>query len=165
MGAKLLTATFVVLFGLQTPACQNCDTSGDPIDYTEGITDPTRTSYESTPLNGEWLHFPPGRTYDLRHNLRDDPNGPLLVQSYVSFKSRLSEGAGSTTENPNNFSESAGNQVVYESTEKPQTIRVRNDTCADFYVRIVAMVAPGTGLQSLGGAGGDASTGGSAGVP
>jgi hypothetical protein len=157
VGPKLLAAALIALFGVQVPGCQQCDTTGqDPILFTEGITDPTRTTYETTPINGTWLHFPPGRIFDLRHNLR----GPVLAPlSYVSFKARLTpdeDEDDTSMDNPNNFSESAGNQVVFEEPDedKEHTIRVRNDTCSEFYIRIVATTAPGAGQMSLGGAAG-----------
>jgi hypothetical protein len=154
VGPKLLAVALLVLFGVQAPGCQQCDTTGqDPILFTEGITDPTGMTYESTPINGEWLHFPPGRVFELRHKLR---YGVVSLQSYVSFKPRLTDEGSGSNENPNNFAESAGNQVVFEETCEPQTIQIRNDTCSEFYVRIVATAAPGADLQSFcsGGAGG-----------
>jgi hypothetical protein len=155
VGAKLLTTAIVVLFGLQAPACQQCDTLDEnPILFTEGITDDAGTTYETTPIDGTWLHFPAGRRFDLRHNLR---GRVITVQSYVSFRDRLSpeEEDEDDAENPNNFTESAGNLVVYEKSLDPQVIRIRNDSCENsLYVRIVATSRPETDLQSLGGAGG-----------
>ncbi len=161
---KLLGAALIALFCVQVPACQQCDTTGqDPILFTEGITDPTGMTYESTPINGEWLHFPPGRVYRLRHQLR---YGVVSLQSFVSFKARLTDEGSGSNENPNNFSESAGNQVVFEEICIPQTIQIRNDTCSEFYVRIVATAAPGADLQSFcsGGDGGDGGAGGAGGA-
>jgi hypothetical protein len=151
VGPKLLMTALVVLFGLQAPACQQCDTLDEKeILFTEGITNSAGTYYETAPLDGEWLHFPAGRRFDLRHNLR----GPALVKSYVSFKPRLVDDEKDSTEDPNNYSEGAGNQVVFEPVDDPQIIRVRNDTCSESYLRIVAITAGDSDLQSLGGAGG-----------
>lgn len=138
------------------PGCQDCDTSGVEVKFSQGTTSADRTHYESSPVDGEWLHFPPGRRYQLRHNLRE---GFLTVQSYVAFPDDRDSG-----KSPTSYAEAAGNQVVFETEDvPPDVIQVRNDTCAEFFVRVVADVVPTSGLESIGGAGG-ASNGGSGGV-
>jgi hypothetical protein len=129
------------------PGCQDCDTAGVAVKFSQGTTSADRTHYESSAVDGEWLHFPPGRRYLLRHNLRP---GALTVQSYVAFPDDQDSG-----KSPSSYAESAGNQVVFETDKvPPQTIQVRNDTCAEFFVRVVADVAPTNGLESVGGNGG-----------
>lgn len=132
------------LFAFGVTACGACDTTGqDPIEYTEGITTggDDLWQYESTAVNDDWLHFPAGRIYDLVHGL---PGTPQRWSAYVSFNSRLEPLAGSgTTTNPNNAAPAAGNQVVVDAKWGPDIIRIRNDTCAEVYVRLEAQFVLG----------------------
>lgn len=132
------------LFASGATACGACDTTGqDPIHYTDGIT--TRSEpvwiYESTAVNDEWLHFPAGRIYDLVHGL---PGTPQTWSADVSFDRRLEPTSGSgTASNPNNAAPTAGNQVVVDAKWGPDIVRIRNDTCAEVYVRFVAQFVIG----------------------
>ena len=122
-GALLLTA-----FLAQTlSGCGGCDTSGqDPIEFRGGNINASRTVYETGAFDDDLLHFPPGRVYDLVHGLLREPH---TIHTYVSFDRRLQGDA--------NLADSAGNQVVIESATN-ELIRVRNDTCAEFYLRVAA---------------------------
>jgi hypothetical protein len=126
-------------FGFATSACGACDTTGqDPIEYKEGITTSSESVwlYESTAVNDEWLHFPPGRIYDLVHGL---PGTPQTWSANISFKNRLEPLSGSgTAQDPNNAAPAAGNQVVVDAKWGPNIVRIRNDTCAEVYVRFDA---------------------------
>jgi hypothetical protein len=158
--SKAPLASLALLAGLWLPltGCQDCDTTGQtPIDYTQGTTNASRTHYESSPVHGEWLHFPAGRVYVLETNMVD---GSLSVQSWVAFPDDHDSG-----KNPASYTEAAGNQVIIEDGDQ-RHIKIRNDTCAEFFVRIVANVAPTNGLASMGGgsaggAGGASASGGS----
>jgi len=100
------------------------------------------------------LHFPQGRTYDLMHGLG---TVPVSVDVFLSFRDRLtSTGSKDDKTQPNNVAESAGNQAVIEVWDE-ERIRVRNDTCAEFYLRAVVIADPD--LASM------ASIGGGAGAP
>jgi hypothetical protein len=118
----------VVLGALLTlPACGTCDTDGQtPVRYTEGTTNADTTRYETNPIDGRYLDFPAGRVYDLAHDLNQTPS---VVLSYLSFSAEPTSGHG-------DFAESAGNQVVVERVDD-EVVRVRNDTCADMYLRVV----------------------------
>lgn len=134
----------VLGLALWAGGCGACDTTSQrPIVFSEGITtnaDPLWI-YESTAVNDDWLHFPPGRTYDLEHGL---PGTPQSWKADVSFKNRLEPAAGSgTTEDPNNAAPAAGNQVVVDAKWGPNIVRIRNDTCADVFVRFVAYFGAG----------------------
>lgn len=124
--------------------CGACDTTNQaPIEYREGITTEAGPLwiYESTAVNDDWLHFPPGRIYDLFHGL---PGIPQTWDADVSFKSRLDPGGDSgTSQNPNNAAPAAGNQVVVDAKWGPNIVRIRNDTCAEVYVRFVALYGEG----------------------
>lgn len=98
------------------------------------------------------LHFPQGRTYDLVHGLGYTPTD---VNIFLSFRERLTEsGDKDDKTEPNNVAQSAGNQAVIELWND-EVIRVRNDTCAEFYLRAVVVGDPDLAAQSaLGGAAG-----------
>lgn len=121
------------------------DGSGELVPYSEGQTNAERTYYQSGPIQGPYLHFPSGRIFELEHDLLEAPTD---VVSWLSFDEDALLGN-------NNVAEAAGNQVVIECVSGPEPgedgserkgiIRVRNDTCSDFYLRVVGEVG-GTGL-------------------
>jgi len=117
-----------VLVALWTTACgTTCDREGDheDIPFEGGSVNASGTVYETSDWTGPLLHFPAGRRYLLDvHGLRSRPE---LVNTYVAFEER-----------PDNLSESAGNQVVIEAVDT-EVVVVRNDTCAEFFLRVVAM--------------------------
>lgn len=136
-------------------ACSPCRVGGqDPVEFTEGLTNQSRTVYQTGGVSDEMLHFPQGRTYDLMHGLG---TVPVSVDVFLSFRDRLtSTGSKDDKTQPNNVAESAGNQAVIEVWDE-ERIRVRNDTCAEFYLRAVVIADPD--LASM------ASIGGGAGAP
>jgi hypothetical protein len=146
----LLLLLPLTLGGAALPGCSGCDTQGAaPLEYLDGTVSTDGRLYESTPVDGDMLHFPPGRIYDLVHGLGVRP---ASVHGYVSLAPRLeSEGDPYDAQRPNNVTESAGNQLVIERWDE-QVIRVRNDTCAEWYVRVVAIADPSS--LAVGGAGG-----------
>lgn len=93
--------------------------------------------YTSSEWNGPWAHFPAGRTIDFKHALGVMPQ---FVSTYVSFKEAGIRGDDSASEN-------AGNQGLIRCVDT-QTIRIYNDTCAEFYIRVVA-ISTQTGEQSV----------------
>jgi hypothetical protein len=58
---------------------------------------------------------------------------PYLVTSYIAFNRVIEQDDDGNT---GNYAESAGNQVVVECQDE-ERVRVRNDTCADMYLRVV----------------------------
>jgi len=123
-------AVCAVLLGLS--GCGSCKTRGqEPIEYRGGHTiPPDNLVYETSAPFGEYLHFPAGRTYDLMHELAATP---YLVASYIAFNRVIEQDDDGNT---GNYAESAGNQVVVECQDE-ERVRVRNDTCADMYLRVV----------------------------
>lgn len=132
--------------------CSGCDTGGQsPVRYEDGEVSADGRLYETTPIDAELLHFPPGRIYDLVHGLGETP---VSVQGYVSLSRRLTpDGDPYDPEHPNNVTETAGNQLVIERWDD-EIIRVRNDTCAEWYVRVVAIGSGDVAPVNTGGAGG-----------
>jgi len=148
LGASLLALCLSGGTALGT-GCSNCSTSGqDPVEFTGGITNESRTIYQSSAIDGEWLHFPQGRIYELKHGLGAKP---FTTDVFVSFTKTVTE----------NYAPSAGNQAVFEPTSRDDTIRVRNDTCAEFFIRVVAFADPDS--VASGNEMGDGAMGGQAG--
>ncbi|HVU01439.1 MAG TPA: hypothetical protein VHE30_06790 [Polyangiaceae bacterium] len=115
------------------PACGNqCDRNPDepPVPWKGGDTDLVRMTYESAPLGGPFLDFPPGRTYRFFHGLHGVPR---LVKANISF-AEFPTGEGTDSEG---FVDPAGNQVTYEAVTD-EYVDVRNDTCSDVRIRLYA---------------------------
>ena len=140
---------FVTLVLGNLAACaQNCpqESEDTPKRYTDGTTSADRTYYETNDWKDAFVNFPAGRRYALVHGLRDTP---IELKSYLAFESHPFPSSGKGF-----VAESAGNQVLIEDVND-EFIRVRNDTCEHFYLRIVAStVAPSD--EGSGGAGGAA---------
>ena len=112
------------------PGCSGtCSTSGqNAIEYTGG--DRVGPSYETTPVDGTWLDFPAGRRYKLMHHFGTTR---YRYSGYLAFDPhpvpQYEGGVG-------NFSQAAGNELIYENPN-PDFLQVRNDTCAEYYLRVV----------------------------
>jgi hypothetical protein len=111
----------------------NCDRNPDepPVEYKGGVT--VDGVYDSSPLGprGPFLQFPPGRTYRFFHDLGGIPR---RINSYLAFSDRC----GNTEQGVERMAESAGNQVTLEQPTEPDYFDVRNDTCSDVCLRVVA---------------------------
>lgn len=127
---------------------QKCDRhQGEPFVFLGGNTSADGSAYESGTLDEPFIHFPAGRTYDLVHGLSAAPG---QFHAYLAFSecpmSHALESAGGSPrcapvdENSGGpgLAESAGNQAIFEVRDD-EILRVRNDTCADFYLRVVAL--------------------------
>jgi hypothetical protein len=138
---------FLVMLAALLSACGTCDTRGQqPIEYRGGNADLASDVpwYETSSAGGEYLHFPAGRRFDLIHGLG---RAPEKFTSYVSFERVPGSVDDSGKENTGNFAESSGNMVVYECLDE-ERVRVRNDTCAEFYLRVV-LEAPGNSSPGM----------------
>jgi hypothetical protein len=130
--ALLLAAT-----GCSAP-CNTAD--GDPVRFSEGSVSADGTTYASSPWEGPYLHFPAGRRYQLEHKLGVTP--PAVV-TYLAFDEYPLPGG--------NTAESAGNQAVIERVDG-EMVQIRNDTCAEFWLRVVALAGGAGGPPSDAGA-------------
>lgn len=131
------TAVLAALVSLGATGCGTCDTGGQqPIEYNGGNSNAADGFYETSLPFGEYLHFPAGRRFDLMHRLDAAPDD---VSAFLSFE-RV-PGEGSSDDNTGNFAPAAGNQFVIECIDE-ERVRVRNDTCAESYLRVV-LVADG----------------------
>lgn len=130
-GAAIVASVVVPCASTLTTACSNCNQNGhEPILYTAGRT--RGDVYETGAPTDEMLHFPSGRVYDLKHDLG---SVPAVVIPYISFVPRPI--AGDAPSRVDNVALAAGNEVVIEYWD--DLIRVRNDTCAEFFLRVVAL--------------------------
>jgi hypothetical protein len=101
------------------------------IRYSGGTVDASGTTYETNPWTGPYLHFPAGRRYVIEHRLGAVPPAPDLFVAFEEHPLKRKDG--------NNVAPPAGNQVVIEWVDE-EIIQVRNDTCSEFYLRVVATI-------------------------
>lgn len=102
-----------------------CDTSDDanPIQtYTGGTT--TGGVYESSPWHSAYLDFPGGHRYAFVHGLG---RAPPLVQVYLAF-----------VPDPDWTAPCSGNSCEISVTDT--VVQVKNDTCSEFWVKVVASI-------------------------
>lgn len=122
-----------------------CDRNPDepPVRYTEGHTDRAAGFYESSPIEGPFLHFPAGRTYELIHGLGAVPE----VTPWISFdRCPMPRPCDESDDEQSNATIAAGNIAVFEVIDDERIV-VRNDTCSEIRLRIYAQV-PGGGIGS-----------------
>ncbi len=121
----LLAAALVALLEL---GCEtSCDLGeGKPVRFAGG--ELLNLSYQTSDVDGPFLYFPPDRRLDIVHGLgtRD-----LDVQVYLSFEERGGD------DRRLRAAPAAGNQAVVEHVDE-ERVRVHNDTCAEFYLRLTA---------------------------
>ena len=133
---KSLFAAFAVLLvsGGSVAACDAlaCDLSPDdnkPSDFTAGIVHTNVGGdkwYESSTPYGRFLNFSQGTQVRVHHQLGSRPGD---VQLYVSFSS---DGQATGNEAP-----PAGNMTEIECIDDEE-ILIRNNSCADYWLRVVA---------------------------
>ena len=135
------------LVAIVSPGClgPTCDRSGDDraaVAYLQGTTSSEASFYQSSPSVGPYLHFPPGETFRLYHQLA---GAPQSFNAYLSFAEcpmpDPNHECSNSDRSVGDTSEAAGNEVVFENITA-EYIQVRNDTCADFYLRVTASYVP-----------------------
>jgi hypothetical protein len=127
-------ATRVTLIGTLSVLCGACtgdlcgrNSNDPPSEFSDGLTSNSATLYMTSEADAPYLDFPSGMRYRLFHELM---NTPSLIVPYVSFSpTPLSDGSG--------FTVSPGNQTVINAVTDDY-IEVENDTCTDFFLRVVA---------------------------
>lgn len=118
-------------------ACQPCDPDEGraPIRFEEGVSDTQAGVYETAAVDGEYLPFGAGQSYSLQHGLGATPRG---LSAYLAISAcPLCDGA-----EVGYFASAAGNEVVWEAADAEQ-VTLRNDTCGDFFVRVVLSLPEG----------------------
>lgn len=106
------------------PACDTSDEGNKPDIYQGGTV--SNETYMSSPWTGKLLRFEGGKRYVLEHKMGCTPRS---VQMYESFQEM---GLGSGTLAP-----CAGNMCELQRVDQIG-IHVKNDTCSDFYLLVVA---------------------------
>jgi hypothetical protein len=134
-GVALWSLSFVI-------GCSaDCLEPGDAIKYTGGTTDAAGTTYMSSGWEGPFLHFPGGRQFNLIHELTAEPTS---VDIYLAFQERIPS--------YEKLSPASGNSATFNV--KDGFVWVRNDTCSEFYLLVVAK-ADGGNASDAGDSGGD----------
>jgi hypothetical protein len=124
--AAIAMGAGLVVFGSPAcgPACNTTD-AANPAERYEGgaVTGGQNPYYVSSDWAAGLLHFPGGKRYELVHHLGFKP---AEVSVYVSFG-----------ENDEPVTPCSGNTCVIQAV-KDDVIIVKNDTCSEFWVRVVA---------------------------
>ena len=138
---RLLIAALVGALALVSSACtqtSSCDRDEDLIHVqaSDGVID--RNTYYSSKFGGPYLYFPPARTYDIElGGFKDsaNPNALPSVQFWLAFSPQgtLAPSAGNMTE-----LRVADADADHELALTSDRISVRNNTCSDFYLWVVA---------------------------
>jgi hypothetical protein len=118
-----------------SPACDTGDDVNTPTVYEEGAA--VNGYYFSTSSHGELLHFPGGKRYDLYHHLGFEP---IMVQLYWSFNDG-GVGTYDQTKDKSSLTTAAGNSAVIQ-LKNDQFIRVKNDSCVEYWMLAVASGDP-----------------------
>jgi hypothetical protein len=135
MFAALIALAAVFAVSGCSAACDTADEANDPTRYEEGTA--VNGVYFSSSAHGDLLHFPGGRRYDIVHHLGFEP---IQVQLYWSFKAG-GIGTDQQTEDKGSLSLAAGNSALIQ-LKNEEYIRVKNDSCAEFWLLVVASGDP-----------------------
>jgi len=161
----LSTGAVAIAFVALAPACAERTCEGQGLDYGrkpgEGsLVDPD--TWESTPPEGKWLHYPAQRTYFIFPGGLLGPKRIAKVTVYISPMDQP---------NPDGqYTIASGNVAIvrqFPDLGDPRLpgLSVRNDTCAEFWARIVVEAYPlppsDAGVDAADGDAGDASDDGS----
>lgn len=121
---------------LLVPGCygRNCDgdvvTFGD--DPGEGMMLDENT-WVSGPIDGEWLWFPRQRYYVFDLTVLGG-RMPEIPTAFIS-------GSLDPSTFPNNMTQGAGNLAQFYAM-RPNGIDVKNESCSDYYLRLVVQTTP-----------------------
>jgi hypothetical protein len=141
--AAWVAAAAVAVLGLTGCSGLTCDISddGNPAEQYEGgntyAAGTVDGFYESSPWHSGWLHFPGGQRYDLVHHLGFEPQNVNVMLSFSE------NGVGEDAE-ADTAAQAAGNSGELQLVND-QIIRIKNDTCTEFWVRVTANGNPTKG--------------------
>lgn len=109
-----------------------CERTGQkPQLFSGGRTNPSKTHYETSALDGTYLFYPGGRTYKFPHGFGRIPDDFLIYGTFVDEPHK--HGAL--------VAPLAGNQAGFLGADD-EFITIRNDTCAEVFIRVTAKVYP-----------------------
>jgi hypothetical protein len=95
-------------------------------------------TWESSPIDGKWLHFSSGHAWFFEVPAFGDRT-PFRIETYISPVEEPN--VFRPDKAPSNFTMGGGN-LAELSGVGPNRFTVRNGTCAEYFVRVVAEVAP-----------------------
>jgi hypothetical protein len=118
-----------------TPACDTSDEENAPAIHEGGTA--VNGYYYSSSAHGPLLDFAGGKRYDIYHHLGFEP---IQVQLYWSF---AVTGVASEvqTRDASTLTPAAGNSALIQ-LKNERFIRVKNDSCADYWLLVVASGDP-----------------------
>ncbi len=135
-GAGLFT-TSLGTFATTGCTTSNCDTSPEAnpaADFRGGILHAEEKVYETSLPDGLHLNFGSGSRYRIHHRLG---GRPAIIQIWVSFSSGGVSGG--------NEAMPAGNMAeILEAND--EYVEVRNDSCGDYWLRVVLAAPVGAGV-------------------
>ena len=114
----------------KTSSC-NRDEDSETVMLNNGLATVEGNTYHSAPFGGPYQYFPPNRTISFEHGLGTTP---YSIQFWLAFTKQgtLAPSAGNMTELRN----------LGEDDPEPalddKRISVRNNTCSDFWLWVVA---------------------------
>lgn len=148
----VVAAAGLGLFLAGTEACTTTACNGSSLLYTTGDL-PEPNTWESTPIDGNWVHYPPEVTIHVE--IPELANRTVInTQVFLSpvFNPNAVPPDGS---DPNNFAEASGNLAEIEQVltqfgdpngpnagKQVLSLEVLNGTCAEYYARVLVIVAP-----------------------
>jgi hypothetical protein len=145
----VVLTTAIGAFGC-SPSCDTSDEENPSVTYEGGTA--VNGFYSSSSAHGPLLEFPGAKRYDLYHHLGFEP---IQVQLYWSLK-EAGVGWDVQTDDRSNLSPAAGNSGLIQ-LKNDQFIRVKNDSCVEYWLLVVASGDPrvadgGAGVGTDGGA-------------
>lgn len=126
--------------GCSGSTCDISDDGNPPERYEGGTTWGAGSAdafYESSSWHSGWLHFPGGKRYDLAHHLGFEPQDVHVMLSF-------SENGVAADTQADTAAQAAGNSGELQLVNG-DVIRIKNDTCTEFWVRVTAQGRPGDG--------------------
>ena len=118
-----------------SPACDTSDEANSPTVHEGGTT--VNGFYSSSSAHGPLLPFPGGKRYDVYHHLGFEP---IQVQLYWSF-AEAGIGSDVQTLDKSTLTPAAGNSALIQ-LKNDQYVRVKNDSCVDYWLLVVASGDP-----------------------
>lgn len=95
-------------------------------------------TWESSPIDGKWLHFPSGHIWFFEVPALGERT-PYSIETYISPVQDPNVFVPGRA--PSNFTQAGGN-LAELSGVGPNRFVVRNGSCAEYYVRVVVQVPP-----------------------
>lgn len=130
----LVTMSLSTQIGCET----SCGERKAPLLWSEGIVTETNglRSYETTPIDGTWLHFPSYRRFKLPHGFGTKG---LSIDAYVSL---ADDAPASEDDGPSKFAIASSGEVLATLLDDNNVI-VENATCENGYYLYVQITEKG----------------------